>query len=365
MSTATISRRKAMQIKRWAKRILVAAIVMQCLMSLLVPAALAAGPEDITLTVKQTFIKTGTARTLNETFSYSLRPERLTNPMPSGSIKGVYDFDITGTASKSITTRFTTAGVYEYELNNTTAPASGYIYDEDVYTLKITVNNDRTHNLIIYRDDGSKSGDIQYKHYYDYDERTIIPSDPELMADPPLVKTIDGSPAMADTFSFRLAAGNPSNPMPSGSSNGMKTVQIKGAGQAKFGTWSYAREGVYFYTVSEVIPTGASSYKYDTTEYTIADTVTAVDRKLIVSRVVTNNQNRQVGSCSFINTYTGSGGTTPQSKPPGDASGMPKTGDDSRITIYIVLLCAAGITALICVWYLLAYRRRGENKDDT
>lgn len=381
MSKIGIINKRNIRTRKRIGKIPVVVLLLACLASLLVPISLAAAPGEVTLTVKQVFINAGTAEPPNKTFSYRLTPEQPTNPLPSGSIAGIYDFDITGTADKPVTITFTNAGVYTYELSHTTAPADGYTYNQKIYTLIITVNSDLTYTIVIRNEAGNKvdDEDIQYKHSYndgsgpedgkgedsDNDkDKWIDPSDPNAMKDPSVVKTVSGSPGTAGTFTFQLTAQNPSNPMPSGSVHGVKTVQVKGSGKAQFGTWSYTQEGIYFYTISEVIPSAADGYAYDTTVYTITDSVTAVNGRLVVSRVVTNNQNKPVTSCSFINTYTDSGKPGSPATPHPDAPNGPKTGDDSRTEMYSILLCTAGIAALLSLCYLVSDRRRRDERDE-
>lgn len=97
--------------------------------------------------------------------------------------------------------------------------------------------------------------------------------------DPPVKKTISGTPSEDGTFTFKLEAENKSNPMPDGSNDGVKLMTIMGAGEEDFGTWSYTEFGSYHYTVSEA-NNDESGYTYDTTVYTITDIVTDVGGQL-------------------------------------------------------------------------------------
>jgi len=316
----------------------------------------AAMESAVTLTVKQVFTRTGTAAPPGETFRYILTPEREGNPMPGNGGAAGYAFSVTGNAKADLDPiRFTDAGEYGYEIRNIPAQMSGYAYDPEVYSLVVYIRDGLPPLVIIYTKGGGKASDIEFKHRYDAD-LGLIPSDPKLMADPPVVKTVSGSPSAASVFSFRLTAGDRSNPMPAGSANGVKTLRITGAGRGEFGTWAYTAAGTYFYTISEV-NTGVNGYTYDTAVYTITDTVRAVDGRLELTRVVTNEANRPVASCSFINAYHGvpSGGGTGGS--PGKG---PKTGDESQATLYTILLCAACAAALGSGGYLLASKRRGK-----
>ena len=294
-------------------KILAAVLLLIFVMNvLLFPATVfAAETWTATLTVKQVFTKTGQITPPSETFTYKLTPGQADNPMPANSGANGYIFTVTGTNSINIgQITFTNMGVYTYTINHITSPQPGYIYDQEVYTLMIYVDENRAVNTVVYNKNGEKTPDIKYTHTY-----RLRPSDPNLMADPPVVKTVSGNPAAISTFTFRLKAENLSNPMPAGSDNGVKTIQIAGSGWGEFGTWSYTEEGTYYYTVSEM-NSGAKGYTYDTAVYTITDSVKSADGELVLTRVVTNSSNRQVTSLSFINIYTGDKITYPPVIPP-------------------------------------------------
>ena len=71
-------------------RILSVGVLLACLMGLLVPAAHAAQPEKIMLTVRQVLTATGAPP--ETTFSYKLTPELASNPMPGQRRGGLYLF---------------------------------------------------------------------------------------------------------------------------------------------------------------------------------------------------------------------------------------------------------------------------------
>ncbi|MCL2775512.1 MAG: hypothetical protein FWD71_19540 [Oscillospiraceae bacterium] len=282
-----------------------AGLLLICLTNLYI-AASSAETGEVALTVRQIFTNTGLYAPPDKNFNYKLTPSLSSNPMPAGSNAEGYAFTIAGTGKTQIAIAFTQSDIYSYELRNITNPQPGYNYDREIYTLEVIVKNDMTCAVVVYKGDGTKATDIKYSHVYSYGQE-LLPSDPSVMADPPVVKTAAGNPAAASVFTFSLTAGNPSNPMPEGSINGVKTVHITGSGWAEFGTWTYTAEGTYYYIVTEV-NTGERDYAYDTSIYTITDSVKAVNGRLEVERIVTNGSNRQVTSMSFINIYTGSNG---------------------------------------------------------
>ena len=356
--------------------------------------AVGAEPGKVTLTVNQSVSTEGlSAAASTETFSYRLAPMQASNPMPDGGGPGGYEFTITGTGNKDVgPIAFTHEGKYSYEISPAGGARPGYTCDEKVYTVEVYVDSKLKAAVVVYGDAGLKAESIDYAYFHD-----LRPTDPSLMVDPPVVKTVSGTPPRDSVFTFKLTAGDPSNPMPAGSVNGVKTLHITGSGSDDFGTWSYTEEGVYFYTVSEV-NTRESGYVYDTAVYTITDTVRAEGNRLTLDRVVTNSANRQVTSLSYINTWAkaggiGGGGGSGNGGGNGGASGNggggnnnggsgsnggnggnpgllgkygPKTGDESNATMYIIIISVAGLSAMGSATWLLAggrcKRGNGENE---
>jgi pilin isopeptide linkage protein len=354
------------------------------------PAAASAPANPRGLTVWQVF--TTTSDLADGTFSYRLRPLDPESPMPSGSTADGYTLTITGDAGVKINLPdYSRQGVYRYELSQVIITEKpGYTYDRRVYTIDVHIDDAlEISAIIIFNRDGTKVQDIEYINSYRHSPNPWIPpstepptpakpvtppptpsdtppspvvtptdippspvtpsgdpltdldddgvprkwfdpSDPLLMVDPPLKKTVSGSPDHDSTFTFKLEASDSSQPMPSGSLNGVKTITITGSGEGEFGTWSYEREGAYYYTVTEV-NTGEAGYAYDPAVYTITDMVKGEDGTLVVSRTVTNATNKTVSSFTFINRYGSDG---------------PKTGDDMVTIFYIVLLSLGGAAVL-------------------
>ena len=166
---------------------------------------------------------------------------------------------------------------------------------------------------------------------------------------PPVQKIIEGkAPKKAETYTFKLEATNPSNPMPkaAGGSSSM-TMNIKGEGIKEFGKIEFTEPGVYAYIVSEVMGDNEDC-EYDDTIYTVIATVTeGSDGKLQVTREYKKDgASVSTATFQFVNTYDGE-----------DESSGAKTGDDSGIMGLLALMSAsaAGLAAL-CV------RRRREEQ---
>ena len=342
-------------------RHLAACLVLVCLIgTLFAPAASAAPAGQLMLPVQQVFESDGLSVPPSQAFTYLLTPQTPNAPLPSGSEAEGYSFTISGTREIEVDPIFFPAsGIYVYEIKCITDSLPGYTVDRQVYTIEVHVTHDLTAILLVYDGADMKVPDLSFAHIYG-----TLPSDPNAMTDPPVTKTITGTPPATSTFTFRLTAEQPSNPMPAGSVNGIKTITIIGAGQAAFGTWSYPKEGTFRYTVSEV-NSGIAGYSYDTSVYTITDVVTAADGQLVVSRTITNDAGQQVSSLSFVNTYTHSGTPSPPNgvspnppSPPGNAPPIgpgkpgdgPRTGDFSNPALWITLIAvSSALLTLICI----------------
>jgi len=332
---------------RWALRVI--AVLFAALFIAAPMTTVYAADYPLTFDVTQTFTTNSTG--VNSTFTYRLMPhaDEPNNPMPSGSspITG-FTFTLTGSVTRPITIVYNQPGVYRYDLYQVIdVEMPGYVYDEKNLFLFVYIYNDPSNpstpymKLIIKNKDGSKVEEIEFENSYGY-----VPTNPNLMPDYSVVKTVTGNPDNPSQFTFKLEAQNASNPMPAGSNNGVKTVTLTGAGSTSFGKWSYTQPGTYYYTVSEVIPyPGETEYTYDQVTYKITDTVTDASGSLSLSRVVTNAANNVVASFTFINKYTRPGGPTP---PVG-----PGTGDGMNPSFYATIFTISGALAVGAAIYLI------------
>lgn len=316
------------------KLLLALGLVLFCLLNLLfAPVAYGAPSAQVTLPLKQTFISRGSTTPISTIFSYSLTPKDASSPLPPNRTT----FSVDGSTETLLGPfDFTKVGIFNYELRCITGSGQNFIYDKEVYDIMIVVKNDMTALLIIENSAGEKVSQMNFTQIYQ-----VFSSDPAVMVDPPVVKTVTGTPLQKGTFLFRLKAENISNPMPEGSSQGAKTIQIIGAGQKDFGTWSYHFDGVYRYTVFE-INRGEPGYTYDAELYTITDEVKDIGGRLIVSRSVTDRAGKEVSlplSMPFVNNYSGI------------RSGLPRTGDfRNPLFLIAVLLFVSWLLFLFLLW---------------
>ena len=86
--------------------------------------------------------------------------------------------------------------------------------------------------------------------------------------DSPISKLVEGNPKVKSKFTFKMKALNEDFPMPEGSVDGEKTIQITGAGSNEFGEIEFKLPGTYSYEITE-INDGIKNYKYDKSIYVI------------------------------------------------------------------------------------------------
>ena len=144
-------------------------------------------------------------------------------------------------------------------------------------------------------------------------------------------KVVQGSPSTPATFTFQMKAVTEGAPMPEGSADGVKTVQITGSGSYEFGVMTYTEAGEWVYEISE-LNGGVENYTYDTTKYTLTVKVEEVKDGSQVKLVKTETVTGGNGTIVFTNVY----------KAP-----VPKTGDATPQTGMLTLGAAlvAGIAA--------------------
>ena len=252
-------------------------------------------------------------------FTFNFKALDMNNPMPEGSLNGIKEATITGAGTASIgEIKFKLPGTYVYELTEVQGSTRGYTYDQTVYTFTYKVkdvNGDLQSELVITK--GTEEVNTA--------EFTNVYKPNPVKVNPPVNKVVVGSPANPSTFTFRLKTLDPNNPMPQGSTAGVKTVTITGTGETEFGEYEFTEEGSYVYEISEEVGSD-SNYAYDASTYTITYTVTDDNGQLVVATKVVKDDGTQMPVATFTNTYT-------QPKKP-----TPPTSDTNGITSFATML---------------------------
>jgi len=326
-----------MKIKKGITRVALC-LIMACLAAVLsADASFAAEGTalEVTVPVKQNFVKTGTDRSVSEQFSYVLTPQKAENPLPDGSTNGSYMLTLTGNEETNLSFRYTHAGEYIYQLKESvTNSQTGYTYDSTVYTVKVyaeNYNNSLISEVIIQNDNNEKLAQAVFNNSYQ-----PIFTDSANMVDPLVRKTVSGNPGKNDVFTFVLKADNASYPMPSGSADGIKKIQIAGSGTSEFGTWSYTEAGTYGYTVYEE-NSSLSGYTYDANVYTITDVAKDENGQLRLNRTIKVGQ-QSATEFAFVNSYSNPG-----------THGIVKTGDTGNPGIWLLVLLVSVCAVILLI----------------
>jgi len=365
----------------------------------LLPKSALAATNTLTIPVEQIFSADPPGESAG-TFSYELRALN-GGPLPGGAIGDTFTFTLAGNvpnppAGSAATPpiagahqvgpiTFNTSGMFTYTLRLASTPsAEEYTVDSRVYTITVIVEETPTGSLL------ARIASIYYEGNVRKQERIIFehsfisvaeipdprPTDPSLMLDPEVRKTVQGNPAEAYTFTFRLEAAEVGQPLPGGLTSTAQRrhvdITITGSGSGSFGTWAYTETGTFIYTVREIASSN-SDYVFDTSVFTIRDVVTRSGDQLLLNRTVTNQDNREVSSLIFINFFVG-GDTEVQETPPATpgettpaAPGTtrpvpgPKTGDYTDPMHMIIAMTLSGFVVLIAL--LMIYTDRKNEED--
>ena len=235
---------------------------------------------------------------------------------------------------------FTEPGTYTYTATEVKGDDVHITYDANAITYTVTVSDAGGHLSASV----TSTGDATFTNTYKGAEPVWI--------DPPVQKVIKaptGTKPAAATFTFQMKAITEGAPMPEGSVDGIKTMEITGAGTKEFGKTTYTEVGTYVYEITEV-KGNAEGYTYDTAVYTLTVEVTeGADGNLVAKETYVDANGKVVKSATatFTNTYT--------PKPPV----LPQTSDDSVPTSTLVAVAGTGF-ALLLAGLSLRLRRNEE-----
>ncbi len=166
----------------------------------------------------------------------------------------------------------------------------GMTYDQRVYTVTVTVNNDFTYDVETTLN--GTASQLVFENSYTY-------IDPDAYVTITGTKVLSGRELAAGEFSFRIV----------GTDGTDKTVTNSLSGAINFGTFTYKNEGTFTYTISEV---SGSDRKivYDDTVYVVTVDVDAdAQGKLSATVSYAYEDGTTAGGVIFSNEYKG--GSTP------------------------------------------------------
>lgn len=179
-----------------SKRIIALAALLFSFLSFSVSQVFAASDmAEVPLTVKQSFVVKNPAKEMDFTGTYEFCTTDEEAPMPEGTKEGIYSFSLNGEqAETTIDLQYLHAGVYHYQLEQTTAEKKGYQYDKSCYDIMVYVKNGDNGELISQvvakNEDGEKCGELEFLNSYQGKKPgAFAPSDPSKPNKP--VKTGD------------------------------------------------------------------------------------------------------------------------------------------------------------------------------
>ena len=252
-------------------------------------------------------------------FTFTLTPEHPSYPMPADSVGGVKTLQIVGSGSKDFGTwSYTEEGTYRYTVREVNTSIPGYTYDTEVYTITDNVNLVDSFLVVT---------------------RTVTNS--------------LGAVTTAYPFTNRYAP------------TGNQTVTIAGSK-----TWENGSLDPRQHPKSITVVLNANGVKVTQKQISASDNWSwsfTMDRfdaqgNEIVYSIdelnVPTNYTKTINGYNITNTYIEPRPTTPTS-PAG-----PKTGDDSKAALFGLLFNAAGIVAVLCIWFLIAGKRRKRDTEE-
>ena len=162
---------------------------------------------QVSLTVKQKFVGKNPVNKMDFTGNYEFCALDQGAPMPENAKDGRYSFSLNGEqAETTLSLQYVHAGVYSYQLKQTTTEKERYQYDKSRYEITVYVKNGENGELIsevvAEKGDGRKSGELEFQNSYQGNPpESSEPSNPSKPNDPSKpVKTGDTTPIMIYVF---------------------------------------------------------------------------------------------------------------------------------------------------------------------
>ncbi|MBR7081971.1 MAG: hypothetical protein IKI49_04625, partial [Oscillospiraceae bacterium] len=257
-----------------------------------------------------------------------------------------------------------------FEIKEVAGSAAGYTYDDAVYTVTVEVTDGGSGTLKATKTITKTVNGVTTPATGIVFVNTYTPDTPYI--DPPVKKVVIGNPPQKGTFTFVMRAESNTAgyavkdmPMPYGSVNGEKRVTVLGAGEYEFGTFGFTKAGTYVYSVYEERGT-EKGYTYDATRYTITVEVTEVNGRLVANMTIRDGDGNISGTCLFTNKYDEPDNPpdtppdTPPDNPPDNPPDTPKTGDESRLNMWVsTMLGSFGMIVAVAL-----FGRRKKRADD-
>jgi len=307
----------------------------------------------------------GTGRTLGANdFSFAMSSDDLefeTDPVKNNA-DGKFEFNPE--------VEFKKVGTYEFVIEEVKGNLGGVTYDDTKYIVTVEVTDDngklKAEIISVTEDD---EWDTPAKR--DEDENYVVEFNNTYKAAPTsieikAVKKLEGRDLKSGEFSFIIEG-----------KDGTADLKNKSAvnaedGSITFDEIEFTEAGEYTYTIKEDIPdedNRVEGMKYDESRFTVTVTVTDDGEGSLKASVAYTKGSSPVNEVEFVNKYTEPStsptptptpsdgptpgpGTTPRPDipvAPDDGSGVPATGDNNKIGLYVTVMIAsaAAIAALV------------------
>ena len=153
---------------------------------------------QVSLEIKQKFVVKNPMKEMDFTGNYEFCALNQEAPMPENAKDGRYSFSLNGEqAETTLLLQYAHAGVYRYQLKQTTTEKEKYQYDKSCYEITVYVKNGENGEVIsevvAEKEDGRKSGELEFQNSYLRNlPKPNNPSQP--------VKTGDTTPIMIYVF---------------------------------------------------------------------------------------------------------------------------------------------------------------------
>lgn len=127
----------------------------------------ASGYVKVPLTVRQMFELKNQPEDAKPAGTYLFQASDKNIPMPEGSRNGEYSFSLTGEkAETTLVISYSEAGIYHYQILQTTKDKKMYTYDRSIYQVTVYVekgdNGKLIPQVIVEKEDGKKYGNIEF-----------------------------------------------------------------------------------------------------------------------------------------------------------------------------------------------------------
>ena len=252
-------------------------------------------------------------------FSFKLEPMRGTN----GSVRTA-----SNRADGSIsfgTFTYSDAGVYEYIISETAGNDETILYDTEQIKVTVTVTKElgRLVANVKYEKSGTETNQFINK----------LKEPDKATAQIRAKKVLKGRELNSGDFRFILT--------PLGGAPGeVQTVSNDADGNIFFNTIYFEKEGIYRYEITEMRSSSMKDILYDKEKITVTVTVSKDEDGNLTTKVSYSKGGRVDNR--FINKTRESDGKPPQKDRDKDNPGIPKTGDENAVWLWVLLAGVSG-----------------------